>query len=657
MATDTASGFAQTLIGGRYAVDMSRPLGSAGGGLAAFGAADRQGAADLMGVLVRPWHPPRAAAMAALVDAAADGVLMPLAHGPGPSDNRQPGYFVICPAPPGPPVAEGLRPWSEAELLNLLLRPAVSALQVLHAHHVTHRAIRPDNVFRAGPGHPVVLGSAWAAPPASLQPALFEPPYAAMCLPAGRGDGTIADDIYALGVVMLVLALGRTPLAGLDEAGVVRAKLDRGSFAALAGNARLPGMVADLARGMLAEDPEHRPTIGLMADLATARSRRVAARPIARAQQPLEVAGETVWNARGLAYALATRPDEGLQLLRTGGAVQWLRRSVADPGLAMRVEEQVRGTNLEGGAAGAESSAVLLMQSVALLDPLAPLCWLGACLWPDGIGPALAAAQDGAQILAERLEEIIRLEVTRFWGASRSDRFGGAALRVSSAKQRAILRVGGPGHGRVRLLYAINPLLACASPILAKSCVARMQDLLPALEASDDRGSRGSSLPADAHLTAFVEASLDQPPERDMAAAGPKAAVAQLRFFARLQARFHPRPLPALAGWLADHADALVAGWQNRDSRERLKGELQTQAQAGQLGAMLALVEDAPALEHDARSAENATRMLASADLELRSIETGGEQRSELARRLGQEAAAGLGLAALVTALGFAAFG
>ena len=61
------------------------------------------------------------------------------------------------------------------------------------------------------------------------QPVLFEPPYSAMCLPAGRGDGSIADDVYALGVLLLCLALGHAPLMELDDATILRRKLELGT--------------------------------------------------------------------------------------------------------------------------------------------------------------------------------------------------------------------------------------------------------------------------------------------------------------------------------------------------------------------------------------------------------------------------------------------
>ncbi|HEX5325108.1 MAG TPA: hypothetical protein VFW75_00430, partial [Acetobacteraceae bacterium] len=285
-------------IAGRYVVDPARPLTGAGGGLPAFAAADLAGqtAAALMAVQVERRRPPRALALQAL-ETPIEGVLAPLAHGPAPAPGGAPGYYLIAPAPPGPPLAARLRPWPEHELLEQVLRPAARSLDRLARLGVTHRAIRPDNVFLGGPGG-VVLGMAWAAPAALHQPAIAEPPYVIQSLPEGRGDGSIADDVYALGVLLLTLARGQAPLAGLDDATILRCKLERGSFAALAGDARLPPVIADLVRAMLAEDPEHRPSPALLTEPSAARARKVAARPPRQAQRAMQIAGHPVANAR-----------------------------------------------------------------------------------------------------------------------------------------------------------------------------------------------------------------------------------------------------------------------------------------------------------------------------------------------------------------------
>ena len=83
------------------------------------------------------------------------GLLVPLAHGIGPPRDDQDAWYVICEAPPGPSLFSGLRPWPDSAVIELVLRPIAQVLQELQARGLTHRAIRPNNVFH---------GAAQAAP-------------------------------------------------------------------------------------------------------------------------------------------------------------------------------------------------------------------------------------------------------------------------------------------------------------------------------------------------------------------------------------------------------------------------------------------------------------------------------------------------------------
>lgn len=643
------------LIADQYLVDAGRML-PAVGGLAAFGAADQlSGRTDLMAIRLDRSLPPRPRAFQALLTPI-DGLLTPLAYG-----TAGDACYAICVAPPGPSILSRKRPWPEAELLDCVLRPAAHVLEHLHERGMTHRGIRPDNAFQTAPGQPIVLGSAWTAPPAMSQPVLFEPPYSAMCLPSGRGDGSIADDVYALGVLLLCLAIGRTPLAQLDDSAILRRKLELGTYAALAGDERLPPIIGDLVRGMLAEDPEHRPTPTLLRDPASARGRRVAARPPRRAQRPIVLGSGEAWNARSLAYALAIEPDQGLNALRANHVEQWLRRGLGDAQLATRVEELVRHRNLDMSPNDVDGEAALVMRAIAVLDPLAPLCWRGLALWPDGIGTALAAAQASKPDAVVPLEEIILREEAGNWAAARAERCDATVMRVEARQQHSWLQQRGEGSGVPRLAYLLNPMMPCASPLVDGHWVARLADLLPALEETASHVDRRQGEPIDTQLAAFIAARLERRMDNDLSVQSGGAmgatCLAQLRVLAQLQSRLHPRPLPGVAAWLAARAGPVLATWRNRERRAAVEERLRALTQAGYLAPMLQVLEDPAGRSADMRDAHEAVRQLEQIDAELAQIVGGAPGRAAMAVRLGQEIAAGLGLTAMATVLAVAALG
>ena len=67
-------------------------------------------------------------------------------------------------------------------------------------------------------------------------------------------------------------------------------------------------LIGDLVRGMLAEDPEHRPPPALLLDPASARAVALPRGRLAGRRSAITLAGSEVWDARSLALALAVDP-------------------------------------------------------------------------------------------------------------------------------------------------------------------------------------------------------------------------------------------------------------------------------------------------------------------------------------------------------------
>jgi hypothetical protein len=638
------------LIAGYYRVDPARAAPVLQGGFRALVVTDRREPGQkLIAIEMKPDLPVRPRITLARSGRPVPHAVLPVEYGGGRDLAGRPGWFVVGEAPPGAAVGVG-KPWRESEVIACVLVPAAAALAALQERSLTHRAINPDNLFRLGARDLVTLGPFWAAPPGSLQPAVYEPPYMARCLPKGRGEGTIADDVYALGVTLLALVLGRAPLGELEDGDILRRKLELGSFTALTTDVALPPLISDLLRGMLAEDPEHRPSPALLGRPEQARARRVAARPPRRAQVSLEFGGTRVWSARELAHGLGMNPERGYLALKNGEVERWLRRCLGDPQLGMRVEEVTRraeGANPDD----ARLVGLTVMRCVAAIDPLSPLVWRGVAVQPDGVGPALAGATPDVLMA---LQEIVSAEAVGHFCAASPRRHGQSSLRDDERVWRAWLLAKGPAGGVRRLTYGMNPLMGCASPLLGDRAVVRAADLLPALDAAAGGADR-TRPPIDSHIAAFLAARVDATLAGDLphltsfAEAADRLCV--LALFGRLQSRLYPQPLPGLAGWLMACGLAGVAEWRSHKTREMLRDRLMQAAAAGSITAMVELLDNEAAKAADQLGAEHAAARVKTLEGALQAISEDAPRRAEAAQLLGHELVVGAGMVASLGAV------
>src|SRR3546814_3161450 len=170
------------------------------------------------------------------------------------------------PQPLGEPLMKSAgdqcRPWTINELSRNLLAPMVECLLRLGEQRITHRNIRPANLFQRQKDGMVMSGEFYCAPPGFNQPSMFEPIERAMCLPAGRGTGEMADDVFALGVTVAMMAVGRNPVAELDDETLTRRRIELGSSKALLGGPKLPRELEPDVRSLLRDAVTERWPVG-----------------------------------------------------------------------------------------------------------------------------------------------------------------------------------------------------------------------------------------------------------------------------------------------------------------------------------------------------------------------------------------------------------
>jgi hypothetical protein len=646
------------LIADRYSVELTQPLPELGGGLPAFGAVDHKGGeARLVAIAASRHASPRLRCLQ-ILQRPIDNLMVPVAHGVGPGAGGGQGYYVICSAPVGRPVSAGLEPWPEGALLESALRPIAQVLIALQEAGISHRAIRPTNVFAVSPNNPVTMGAAWAAPPAMHQPVVYEPPFSALCHPAGRGEGSIADDIYALGVLLVTLATGRVPMADQDDDTIIRRKLELGSFAVLTAGANIPPYTSDLLRGMLADDPDHRSPARLLMDPTTARARRVAARPPRRSLRPLTLNDIAIFDARSLAYSLSRDERKSVLALRAGTVSQWLRRGLGDGGLAAAIEELVR-VRMAEGTALADADTRLLMHAISTVEPRMPFCWREVAFWPDALGTLLAEGLTGDRKLAMIVEEVIRSDVLSLWDGHEADqlRDDGYLTSYDGRQARGFLQRNGDS-ALLRLCYGMNPLLPCEGAGMQQLWVIELPEMVAFLEHCATAEADGELL--DNNMLAFIAARGDRQTNAsvNLALGALDPAARQIRLLGLLrdlQIRHYHTRLPGLAAWAASRVRPRLETFQNRRTRASLLDRLNRLAAEGFLREILALAEDNAIRAEDLAGGQQAAAMIAAIDVEMHALQNPDRARRGLTAQLGREASAAIGMAALIVMLIIAA--
>ena len=361
-----------------------------------------------------------------------------------------------------------LEPMPEDQIMRVVIPSMAVVLRELAGRGITHGSIRPTNMFLREGGTGVVLGECVSVPPGYGQPAVFEPVERGMASSGGRGRGSILDDLYAFGVTLVILALGRNPVHDLSDEAMIDTKIDKGSFGALVGNTRLPQDLIEPVRSMLLDDPKQRWGISQL-DLWLS-GRRLSPKQgqlPKRASRPLELAGKEAWHCRGLARLMTANVPAAAALVDGGDLDRWLRRGLSDDALAEAVAAAADQATSTGSRTSSVTDRVVARVAIAL-DPVAPIRYKGKAVMPDSLGFALADAflrRENTQALAE----IIAWQLPAYWVNVQSDVKTEIVPLVQALEgQRMVMEKTGPGFGIERVLYESNPHLQCLSPMVSE---------------------------------------------------------------------------------------------------------------------------------------------------------------------------------------------
>ena len=508
------------------------------------------------------------------------------------------------------PPDKTITPVREDQLMRTVIKPLAPALKEMSERHIVHRAIRADNLFYTDASRQaVIFGECVSAPPGLSQPVMYEPIDSAMAKASGRGMGMTADDLYSFGAMLAFLLTGGEAVAGMSDEEIVEAKIVRGSYSALIGQARVSLSIMEPLRGLLCDDVKERWTVTDV-ELWLGGRKLSPKQPMlpVRAARAITFCGKEYWTKLSLSYAMGLRWSEASQLVASGVLERWVRRALSDDDTGEALEGV---TQTAAGLSDGEER--LTSKTLIVIGPGLPLRYKGVSARIDGLIDAFAIDfhdREFRQIFVEMVKAKLPQIYLQSLSTARPDQ---VALMKTFDMINFFLDRPQIGNGPERALYESNRAWPCQSPLIQDQYVYEMSDLLPALERVVARGDPTQEI-VDPHIAAFCAARLRSLSERILRELGKPDDLATFRLgilhlLAEVQRKSGTKQkYPALCQWLARSVQPIVDSYHNRAYRARLAEEIGHASSNGDILELLFLLDSFEARNQDTGGFERAKK-------------------------------------------------
>ena len=539
--------------------------------------------------------------------------------------------------------ADGFR-ITEYDIPTQVIKPLGSAIRELGIRKITHRAIRPNNLFYMDEERTqMVLGDCATTPPGFDQPVIFDSLPAAMASPGGRGPGDIKDDLFSLGITVLYFLLEDNPIAELETSDQVIQRAEIGTYQVLLKNYRLPAKMTEVLRGLLSDEPDERwGTSELETWINGKRPAALPRKSLIKADAPFKFESYELVAPRALAHALAKNVPEAAKAIKSGDLEIWARSDLKISGLADSIKEIAEVATINVNKADSKDDFVVTKVSL-IMDPTGPIRYRGFSFMPDGFGGAMAVEYLRTQE-NKFAAQVLSRNVLGIWTVAQGDNSPDTFSYDANFKElRKFQQKVSLGYGIERCLYEENRSLACQSPNIAQDYVTDIREILTALDRAANRADT-TGKPIDRHVAGFIAAHFDQEIEPHLnALASPGEAsslIGMLSLLALMQWKLEGEPVYGLSSWMGGLLGPAINTYYNRSTRREIEGEIPKLVRQGSLPDLFDLIDNAERRKDDMNGFEEAQAEYATAEAEVKELTENEEERANSAESSGHHASA-----------------
>ena len=551
-------------------------------------------------------------------------------------------YAIIFDQAKARPLSQfyGDKPVPEKDLTLKILPSIVTCLTDMNQRSLCHREIRPDTILVGAEGE-VILDQCVIGLPGESQPFVYEPLQTCMSTPGARGAGSPTDDVYALGVTALSLAVGHLQSDRLTREEVVNGKIQQGTYQFLLRRRKFSSALQSFFAGTLADRSRQRWTLE---DLkAWAGGHWDMPRPSSgspRAARPIQFKGRDIFCPDLLAWAFHDAPEDAATAILNQRTEKWIRNVVEDNQAADAVANARRIHELASVTENVDIHETVARACLAL-DPRGPMRFRSLVLSPSGLAGAIwHSFISNDQTMQDDLGRLLSSPLLVDWQGTGTRRVRTALPAfVTNTIKTIMVERGKPGFGLERLLYETLPWAPCLAESVRQSIARTPADLLLALDrlsATDPK----KCLEIDKHMAGFILA-------KDKSAEGPvrslsfphptesEALTARADLLAYTQRNFFPPPLVNLSLAIGAAVRPTMDVIQSRVRRMVIVQKIEAQSKTGDISALIRDLNLAQTLKQDKEEFKGARERLETIERLIEIASSNGRAQAILAQKRG----------------------
>ncbi len=458
---------------------------------------------------------------------------------------------------------------------------------------IYHGNIRPDNIYfySGNDFNTIRLGGCFLKPAGSQQPILYETINRGMCKPSLRGAGTSSDDIYSLGVSMLVFYAGEEPLRHLSEQEILLKKIDLGSYKLLSQGVEIPPEIAVFLKGALSDNESDRWDLeDIERWILTGRGRKVAIVQ-QRIKRGIQIGTMECFSKRSVSYAISQFKNETLTLLIDGKLLAWLDYACKD-----NLSKESLASLFEASQQGKISELQLITEICAILAPENPMFYSGIVFCPNSLSKVVLESIESQKFL-KVIKDVLMNNLYYAWVSNQPlNAYLGQFTFID--KYRVTLIGQSINKGFEALFYSLNPNAYCMCKYVKKYKANTIPELLMALEKAATEIDIKVETPFDKELICFIDAKSKgtipqflhdlNNTENDI-----KRMNALVNLFAQLQERYLCEPLPKFSKWIGNTIVNNLKLLKDKDEFIKLNKLLNKKVKSGMLVDLIPFASEA----------------------------------------------------------------